>query len=184
MPFPWNFYCDIYKNAVPLYDIDQYKDYEASLAWAEGVTTQSTLQEKRLLEKISLGLRWFSWLADTRWWWELLPGVFISQLNREAAVWANRPDRHADGIEAVTHSRHCQNQVAAAIRSQVCVEDETRGLFYLFIFEEGYPKFSSWWLGKASIMRLNAALLRVFLMESRPCEPRASAFTSIKRQDG
>lgn len=87
------------------------------------------------------------------------PGVFISQLNREAAVWARQPDRHADGIEAVTHSSHCQNQVAAVIRSQVCVEDEKRRLLCLFIFEEGYPGFSSWSLEKASIMRLDAALL-------------------------
>lgn len=35
------------------------------------------------------------------------------------------PDWHADGVEAVTHGRHCQNQVAAAIRGQVCVEDKT-----------------------------------------------------------
>lgn len=92
----------------------------------------------------------------THRWWVLLSTAFISQLNWGAAVWAKQPDRHADGIEAVTQSRRCQDRVVSDICNQISAEDKAA---LLFVFNEGYIRLhllmvvSTDRLAKASIMR-------------------------------
>lgn len=65
----------------------------------------------------------------THRWWVLLSTAFISQLNWGAAVWAKQPDRHADGIEAVTQSSRCQDRVVPDMSNQISVEGKAALLF-------------------------------------------------------